>query len=320
MAKAMKKVISTIMLIISVCVLVGAFLFYQFQDEKLLALKSHMSLIAFKGKIEYTDSDEEAKRLKEEKKRLEKEEKERLKAEAEAKKQEEKKKKEEEIRLAAEKKQQEEAKKKEEEQAKKNPPKSVLLDVPVVSQLPELKNGCEITSLTMMLNYNGISVDKMTLADKVKKDTTPITYNGSSIGSWGNPNVGFVGDITGKSPGYSIYPEPLKPLVEEYMPGKSLILNGVDYSDIEKVLADKRPVVVWVTVDFKPPTRQAQWVSNGVNITVNLSQHAVLLTGYDENNVYYNDPLDNGKNKSVSKENFKGIWQTMGKHALSYYK
>lgn len=316
----MRKVISTIMLLISIGLLVGAFLFYQFQDEKLLALKQHMSLTAFKGKIEYVDSDEEAKRLKEEKKRLEKEEKARLKAEAEAKKIEEKKKREEEIRLAAEKKQQEELKKKQEEEAKKNPPKSVLLDIPVISQLPELKNGCEVTSIAMMLNYSGISVDKMTLAEKVRKDTTPLTYNGSAIASWGNPNVGFVGDITGKSPGYSIYPEPLKPLVEEYMPGKSLILNGVNYNDIEKVLADKRPVVVWVTVDFKQPSRRAQWVSNGENISVNLSQHAVLLTGYDESNLYYNDPLDNGKNKSVSKETFKAIWETMGKYALSYYK
>lgn len=207
-----------------------------------------------------------------------------------------------------------------EREEKKKSSKSVLLDIPVISQLPELKNGCEITSLAMMLNYNGISVDKMTLANKVKKDTTPITYKGSDITSWGNPNVGFVGDITGKSPGYSIYPDPLNPLVEEYMPGKSLILNGVDYREIEKVLADKRPVIVWVTVDFKQPSKKAKWVSNGESINVNMSQHAVLLTGYDENNLYYNDPLDSGKNKSVSKETFKGIWETMGKYALSYYK
>lgn len=316
----MKKVVSAIMLVISVSLFIGAFMFYQFQNEKVLALKQHMNLLAFQGKVEYVDSDEEAKRLKAEKKRLEAEEKARIKAEQKAKELEEKRIKEEAEKAAAEQKRQELIKKKEEAEKKKNPPKSVLIDVPIISQLPELKNGCEITSLAMMLNYSGIAVDKLTLANSVKKDNTPLTYSGGTIATWGNPKIGFVGDITGKTPGYSIYPEALKPLVEQYMPGKSLNLTGANYEDIEKALVDNRPVLVWITNDFKPPTRPAQWVSNGESISVNFSQHAVLVTGYDEKNVYYNDPLSNTKNKSVSKEVFKSIWETMGKKALSYYK
>lgn len=316
----MKKVASAIMFVISSGLFIGAFLFYQFQNEKVLALKQHMSLLAFQGNIEYTDSDEEEKRLKEEKKRLEAEEKARKKAEEEAKKLEEKRLKEEAAKAAEERKKQEVIKKKEEEERKKNPPKSLLIDVPIISQLPELKNGCEITSLTMMFNHVGISVDKLTLANKVKKDNTPLTYNGETIATWGNPHVGFVGDITGKTPGYSIYPEALTPLIEEYMPGKSLNLTGTSYEEIEKVLFDNRPVLVWITNDFKPPTRPAQWISNGETISIYFSQHAVLLTGYDKDNVYYNDPLSNTKNKSVSKEVFKAIWGTMGNKAISYYK
>lgn len=308
------------MFVISSSLFVGAFLFYQFQNEKVLALKQHMSLLAFQSDIAYTDSDTEEKRVKEEKKRLEAEEKARKKEEAEAIKLEEKRLKKEAAKAAEEERKQEVLKKKEEEERKKNPPKSVLIDVPIISQLPELKNGCEITSLTMMFNYAGISVDKLTLANMVKKDTTPLTYNGGTIATWGNPHVGFVGDITGKTPGYSIYPEALTPLIEEYMPGKSLNLTGTSYEEIEKALVDNRPVLVWITNDFKPPARPAQWKSNGEIINVYFSQHAVLLTGYDEDNVYYNDPLSNTKNKSVSKEVFKVIWETMGNKALSYYK
>ncbi|NLY78771.1 MAG: hypothetical protein GX072_02350, partial [Lysinibacillus sp.] len=43
------------------------------------------------------------------------------------------------------------------------------LQVPVVLQNPELPNGCEITSLTAILNYYGINVDKMTLSDRMPK-------------------------------------------------------------------------------------------------------------------------------------------------------
>lgn len=40
----------------------------------------------------------------------------------------------------------------------------------------------------------------MTLASQVKKDPTPYHKVGSTI-YWGNPNTGFVGDITGYSIG-----------------------------------------------------------------------------------------------------------------------
>src|SRR4051794_39043811 len=46
---------------------------------------------------------------------------------------------------------------------------SVLLDVPYIGQNPELPRGCEVTSLAMMLNYVGVSADKMTLASKIEK-------------------------------------------------------------------------------------------------------------------------------------------------------
>ena len=53
------------------------------------------------------------------------------------------------------------------------------LDVPALRQLPELYNGCEVTSLAMLLQASGSSVDKLTLAKQIKKDLTP--FKGSSL-------------------------------------------------------------------------------------------------------------------------------------------
>src|SRR5690606_26676624 len=39
----------------------------------------------------------------------------------------------------------------------------ITLNVPIISQLPELPTGCEITAVTMMLQYLGLDVDKITL-------------------------------------------------------------------------------------------------------------------------------------------------------------
>lgn len=65
-----------------------------------------------------------------------------------------------------------------------------IVDVPHIQQMPELPRGCEVTSLAMLLQYAGVSVDKMTLASEI----TTIPFRDSN-GLRGNPNDGFVGDI-----------------------------------------------------------------------------------------------------------------------------
>lgn len=47
--------------------------------------------------------------------------------------------------------------------------RSVIIDVPLIRQNPELKYGCEVTSLTMVLQHAGVQVGKMDLHKAVKK-------------------------------------------------------------------------------------------------------------------------------------------------------
>lgn len=181
--------------------------------------------------------------------------------------------------------------------------KNMLLDIPMIKQLPEYHNGCEATSLTMMLNYAGIKVDKATVVSKMKKDTIPIKR-----------------DSTGKSPGYSIDPVALAPLVNYYLPGKTLDLTGCSYETLENTMLSGRPVVVWITVYFNNPTFPHNWTSNGKVVKADFSQHAVLLTGMDEKSLYYNDPLSGAKNSKIDKTVFQSVWSKMGRKALSYNK
>jgi len=46
----------------------------------------------------------------------------------------------------------------------------------LILQNPELERGCEVTSLAMLLNFNGLSVDKLELAENIKY--VPFQNNG----------------------------------------------------------------------------------------------------------------------------------------------
>jgi len=195
----------------------------------------------------------------------------------------------------------------------------IILDVPIIKQLPELQNGCEVTSLAMVLQYTGIKVDKMELAKQVPKDKDPVSKNKKGdIINWGNPNHGFVGDITGKNIGFAIYAKPLETLMNRYLPDRTVNLTGKAFEALLQQVENQKPVLVWTTGDFKTPDRRESWNHGVEKIQTALDLHVVVLTGFDSDYVYVNDPLTGGKNQKVNKQSFILSWNELGKQALSY--
>ncbi|TXK85846.1 hypothetical protein FU659_02130 [Paenibacillus sp. N3.4] len=198
--------------------------------------------------------------------------------------------------------------------------KSALIDAPVFAQLPELPAGCEVTSLTMLLQFNGINKTKMELAEEMPKDTTPASLNADgSIGYWGNPNTGFVGDVTRKQRGFGIYHAGLFPLLKTYIP-QAIDITGESFDLYEQQIANGIPVITWTTIDYNIPYKWVTWDTPIGPLQTSYSEHAVLLVGYDENNVYLNDPLKGKKQVQVNKAQFIESWAAMGKQGLTYLK
>lgn len=196
----------------------------------------------------------------------------------------------------------------------------VLLDAPVINQLPELPRGCEVTSLAMLLQYANISVDKMTLAKEIKKDTTAYKVSGGKV-YFGHPNDGFVGSMYSKElPGLGVYHKPIKELAEKYLPGQIEDLTGSPFNDLKIHLSDKRPVWVITNTSFKKLSSH-QFVTwhtpNGV-LDITYKEHSVLLTGFDKEYVYFNDPLTGEKNKKAPIMDFEESWVQMGSQAITY--
>lgn len=197
-------------------------------------------------------------------------------------------------------------------------PDAVILSAPVIRQNPELPAGCEITSLAMLLQYYGISKNKLDLVSEMKTDPTPIRFDrNGAIEYWGNPNVGFVGDVTRKKIGFGIYHAGIYPLLHKYIPSAE-DLTGQTYEKLEEQIIKGFPVMVWTTINFQTPKKWVEWDTPIGPIRTTFSEHAVLLTGFDRQYVFVNDPLSGQKNLKIEKKQFIATWESLGKQALSY--
>lgn len=194
-----------------------------------------------------------------------------------------------------------------------------LLEAPLLNQYPELPRGCEVTSLAMLLQYKGLNVDKLELAEEMPRDDTPIDWNpDGTIRYWGNPNTGFVGDITLKSKGFGIYHLALYDLLKKHVPS-AVDLTGQGFDRILRQVAKGVPVLVWTTVQFDEPTSWVEWDSPDGPVRTTYQEHAVLLVGYGKDYVVVNDPLK-GATVRANRGDFEESWEALGKQALSYTK
>ncbi len=196
----------------------------------------------------------------------------------------------------------------------------VLIDAPIIKQFPELPRGCEVTSLAMLLQYRGIETDKMELAAKIKKNTTPLSEQGGVI-YWGNPNKGFIGDMYSyNNPGYGVYHEAVKELADQYLPGEIVDLTGKEFEELKTFLSLDIPVWVITNTTYKtlPETSFESWKTPEGDIRITYKEHSVLITGYDDQNIYFNDPISGEKNKAILKEDFIDAWKQMGSQAVTF--
>lgn len=197
----------------------------------------------------------------------------------------------------------------------------VLIDAPIINQMPELPRGCEVTSLAMLLKHANVDVDKMVLAKEVKKDPTPYKVKNGVI-TFGHPNYGFVGDMYSfENPGLGVYHKPIKELAEQYLPGRVIDLTGSEFSELKIHLSDNRPIWVIINTAYKKlPDRYFQtWQTPHGEVKITYKEHSVLVTGYDENYVYFNDPLTGEKNRKVDIKGFEDAWIQMGRQAITYF-
>lgn len=167
----------------------------------------------------------------------------------------------------------------------------------------------------MLLLWAKVSANKMTLASQVAKDPTPYRVIGGVI-HWGNPNVGFVGDITGQQIGYSVYHGPILKLAQRYH--NATDLTGQSFKQVLSYVASGRPV--WVITSFSfSHVPESEWktvVSPSLTYRMTFNEHSVVITGFDSQRIWINDPYANIKNRELNRANFESAWMQFGNQAI----
>ena len=177
-----------------------------------------------------------------------------------------------------------------------------------LNQNPELPTGCEITSLTSVLNYYGCNVDKTTMSDEYLKKG-----NGSFYEMFlGNPR-----DNTS----YGCMSQPIVNAANKYfkvnnMSAVAKNISGTDFKEILGMVAQGDPIVIWNTIDMRQPYESKTFVFNGKEYTWMSPEHCVVITGYDlnKNIVYIMDPMEGNITRNL--ETFQSRYEEMHSQAV----
>lgn len=162
--------------------------------------------------------------------------------------------------------------------------KRLKLDVKYLPQNPELPTGCEITSLTTVLNFYGYDVTKTVMADK---------YLEKSQDRMGDFWEVFVGDP--RKNGFGCYAKPIVKAANKYLAAqdgryKAINYSGATFEDLLKIVENGTPVIIWGTMygekenDLRKPFATVKWNVNGKELQWIAPEHCMVLIGYDINN------------------------------------
>ena len=189
---------------------------------------------------------------------------------------------------------------------------AVRLNVKNILQNPELPNGCEVTSLTIALNYAGFDINKKDLSDQfLPKGEIEET----------SPYEAFIGDPSDPDAWYCCSPAILKcadAYLESIESDKiAMDLTGCELDTLTSMIDSGKPVIVWGTLRIQPPQTLAySWHVKGEEIPRYANLHCLVLTGYDKekNVVYISDPLVG--NTTYRLDAFERVFKDMGSQAI----
>jgi uncharacterized protein YvpB len=185
---------------------------------------------------------------------------------------------------------------------------TVTLVAPLVRQ--RYRNDCEATALAIALR-DATGQDRLQRALPLAVPTDARTTSRGLL--WGDPELGFVGDV--ESGGYGVYDRPLLAVARQ-RDGGAENLTGRPLATMLAALRDGHPIVAWVTLTLGA-SRPFSWrTRSGGVVHADKAEHAITLTGWSRHLIAYVDPWD-GRLKTLAVADLAARWLPLGRRALA---
>ena len=189
------------------------------------------------------------------------------------------------------------------------------IDFDILNQFPTLPTGCEVVSLTSVLNFLSFDVSMTTMADEYMPRSTDAYYNI-------NPHEYFIGTPYTWD-GFGCYSGCIVKTAENYFNDNSIgdyvavDISGCSTNELYNYLINGVPVITWVTSSFVTPTNGGSWYVDNELINWCNSEHCLVTTGFDKANDTVTVADDSGGySYSVSQSRFETVFEGMGSMAV----
>ena len=138
--------------------------------------------------------------------------------------------------------------------------------------------SCESSAASMVAQFHGVQLSEEEVL--------------AALPASSNPYLGFRGNVDGPTGGivdYGVYAGPILEILNSRGLKARRVTGGIE--GIKAAVARGNPVIAWVTYNCEPSTPTTE-VIHGQEVVLVPNQHVVVVTGFNADGVWANDPWD----------------------------
>lgn len=199
-------------------------------------------------------------------------------------------------------------------------PMPQLIPAQLIWQNPELPNGCEATSLAILLSCTGTPADKIDVLNNYLPKQA-ITWN-HGVRCGPDPQVAYAGNAAAKGGGWYCFENPVIQAGDSWLkssgqPYQMKNLTGLSREELEQYLSQQVPVAVWATLQCQTPHFSSYpWtLPDGTKYYPYTNLHCFVLTGSTGGKYYAADPIYGWQ--ALSPDVFWNAFDAMGRRAVT---
>lgn len=194
------------------------------------------------------------------------------------------------------------------------------VEIELQLQNPELPNGCEATSLAMLLSSAGLKTDKIDAAKAIPTENFSQDEQGRLCAP--NPEQFYAGRPESKTRGFYAFVPPVQQAANDLFNAAQISLqakdiSGSEFEDIDLLLKNGSPVMLWITIDYGALRycKNFSWIQTDTKESyIPVANLHCVIAKYSNEAYTVFDPIQG--EIQIGYQKLKYVYEQMGKRAL----